>query len=319
MKILVTGGLGFIGHSVVRVLESFRHECAIIDSKTTYGIIPQAELDYLMLERMCHIHTRNITIADISAPFDDSIFNGVDVVIHLASFPRQRVVNKNPAQGSRVMSEGLLNLLELGVKHKIKKFVYASSSMVYGNFNKHGMHDGIDELSMCNPIGQYAIMKLAGEWLVKDYSRQHNLDYTIVRPSAVYGPYDVEDRVVSKFLATAMRGGELVVSGADDCLDFTYIDDVAMGIAVAAISEDTTNSTYNISRGQTHTLLDAANLAVKIVGQGAIKVMDRDDNFPYRGQLSTMRARSDFGFYPSVNIEEGFQEYYDWLRQVKYD
>ena len=113
MKILVTGGLGFIGHSVVRVLESFRHECAIIDSKTTYGIIPQAELDYLMLERMCHIHTRNITIADISAPFDDSIFNGVDVVIHLASFPRQRVVNKNPAQGSRVMSEGLLNLLEL--------------------------------------------------------------------------------------------------------------------------------------------------------------------------------------------------------------
>ena len=80
MKILVTGGLGFIGHNVVRVLESFRHEVAIIDNKTTYGIIPPAELDYLILERLCRINTRNITVANIEDPFDDSIFEGVDVV-----------------------------------------------------------------------------------------------------------------------------------------------------------------------------------------------------------------------------------------------
>jgi nucleoside-diphosphate-sugar epimerase len=317
-KILVTGGLGFVGHNVVRMLESFRHEVAIVDNKTNYGVIPQAELDYVMLERLCRIKTRDITLASIEEPFDDSIFEGVDIVIHLASFPRQKVVNQNPTLGSRVMSEGLLNLLNLSVKHKIKKFVYVSSSMVYGNFGKHEFFDGMDEAADCRPIGAYGIMKLAGEWLVQDYSRQYSLDYTIIRPSAIYGPYDVEDRVVSKFLTTAMRGGELIVNGEEDSLDFTHIDDAAMGIAVAAISEDSINGTYNITRGQSRTLLEAAELAVKIAGRGTIKINPRDNNFPLRGQLNILRAKNDFGYSPSVNIEEGFQEYYNWLNQVNY-
>jgi nucleoside-diphosphate-sugar epimerase len=318
MKILVTGGLGFIGHNVVRVLESFRHEVAIIDNCTTYDVIPQEEIDYLMLERLCRIKTRDITYANIEDPFDDSIFEGVDCVIHLASFPRQKVVNANPQWGSRVMSEGLLNLLELSVKHKVKKFVYISSSMVYGNFGKHEFFDGIDESSDCRPMGQYGIMKLAGEWLVEDYGRRHDMNYTIIRPSAVYGPYDVEDRVVSKFLMAAMRGEEIKVNGIDDSLDFTYVDDAAMGIALAAISEDSVNNTYNITRGQSRTLIEAAKLVVNIVGHGTILVKARDNNFPSRGQLNTLRARSDFGYYPTVNIEEGFQEYYDWLKNSFY-
>ena len=315
MKILVTGGLGFIGHNVVRVLETFNHDVAVIDNKTNYGIIPQAELDYLMLERLCRIKTRDITIASIEKPFDDSIFEGVDVVIHLASFPRQKVVNANPALGSRVMSEGLLNLLELSIKHKVKKFVYVSSSMVYGNFSRHNMYDGIDESSDCNPFGQYGILKFAGEMLVKDYSRQHNLDYTIIRPSAVYGPYDVEDRVISKFFSAAMTGKDLVVNGINEQLDFTYIDDAAMGIALAAVSDDTSNTIYNIARGRSHTLMEAAQLVTDIVGRGTVCVKKRDDTFPVRGQLNILRAKSDFGYYPTVDLETGLKEYYDWLKQ----
>jgi nucleoside-diphosphate-sugar epimerase len=314
MKILVTGGLGFIGHNVVRILESFRHDCVVIDNKADYGIIPKDELDYLMTERLCRIQTRNITIADIAEPFDYNIFDGIDIVIHLASFPRQKVVNKNPVHGSRVMIEGLLSLLEQSVKHNVKKFVYVSSSMVYGNFNRHAMSDGIDENSDCKPMGQYGIMKLTGEWLVQDYSRQHKLDYTIVRPSAVYGPYDVEDRVISKFLTQAMQGKELIVNGIDDALDFTYIDDAAMGIALSAISEDTKNTIYNIARGKSHTLMTAANLIVDMVGKGSVTIKNRDTTFPIRGQLNTMRARLDFGYYPTVDLVDGLKEYYDWLQ-----
>ena len=230
MKILVTGGLGFIGHNVVQLLEKYGHEVSIIDNKTTYGVVPQAELDYLMSERLFKIRTRDITVAAIELPFDNSIFNGVDIVIHLASFPRQKVVNANPTWGSRVMSEGLLNLLELSVKHQVRKFVYISSSMVYGNF-KDTYFDGMDEDHACNPIGQYGIMKLAGEWLVRDYARRCNMAYTILRPSAVYGPMDVEDRVVSKFLLAAIRGETIQVNGANEALDFTYVDDTADGIA----------------------------------------------------------------------------------------
>jgi len=87
---------------------------------------------------------------------------------------------------------------------------------------------------------------------------------------------------------------------------------------LAAVSEDSKNTTYNITRGQSRTLLEAAELAVKIVGQGKIRVNPRDNNFPQRGQLNILRAKNDFGYYPEVNIEEGFQEYYDWLKNNLY-
>jgi nucleoside-diphosphate-sugar epimerase len=211
------------------------------------------------------------------------------------------------------MSEGLLNLLELSVKHGVKRFVYASSSMVYGNFD----HTSIKEDTSCMPIGQYGIMKLAGEWLVRDYTRQYGLNHTIVRPSAVYGPYDVEDRVISKFFAAAMRGEELQVHGANEQLDFTFVDDTAMGIVLAATSENSVNKTYNISRGKSHTLLSAATLVTKIVGKGSVAINDRDMSYPVRGQLSINQAKTDLGYRPAVDLEEGLVKYYEWLKQVK--
>ena len=320
MKILVTGGLGFIGHNVVALLESQGHTCVITDTQTTYGIIPQAELDYLIVERRKKIHTDRIYGIDIADR------DGIDwlmrehcpsIVIHLASFPRQKVVNANPQLGSHTMSEGLLNLLEASVKCDVQKFVYVSSSMVYGNF-RDAYFDGITESHATDPIGQYGIMKLAGEWLVRDYSRRTGIAHTILRPSAVYGPLDVEDRVVSKFLLGAIRGDIIRVCGGLEELDFTYVSDAAEGIAEAAVSDDTHNTTYNITRGHSRTLLEAAKLAVQIAGSGTIEVEVADENFPSRGQLNTQRAQLDFGYRPEVDIEQGFQEYYEWLNNSFY-
>jgi nucleoside-diphosphate-sugar epimerase len=226
----------------------------------------------------------------------------------MASFPRQKVVNANPASGSRTMSEGLLNLCELSKKYNVQKFVYISSSMVYGDFK-----DDVTENAVCNPQGQYGIMKLAGEWLVKDYSRRGCFNHTIIRPSAVYGPLDVEDRVIAKFMLTAMRGGVLNVNGAGETLDFTYVEDAADGIVAAALSDNTNFNTYNITKSHSRTLLDAANLAVKIVGKGSIEVRGKDVDFPSRGALNIDAARKDFGYNPKVDVEEGFERYYEWL------
>jgi nucleoside-diphosphate-sugar epimerase len=318
-KILVTGGLGFIGHNVVALLEQQGHSVAIVDNETDYGIIPAEELRSLIQERKRKIRTNSIYYCDIADPAVAGIFEQIqpDIVIHLASFPRQKVVNNNPQWGSRSMSEGLLNLLEAAVQHRVKKFVYVSSSMVYGNF-RPDYSDGIDETHECNPLGQYGIMKLAGEWLVKDYARRTGITYTIVRPSAVYGPLDVEDRVVSKFLLTAMRGGEIQVNGSKESLDFTFVGDAADGIASASVSNDTDNMTYNITRGSSRTLLEAAELAVRIVGSGTIRVNSADDNFPSRGQLNTTRAYQDFGYMPATDIQQGFEEYYAWLENSIY-
>lgn len=313
--ILVTGGLGLIGHNVVAQLEQLGHRVIITDTQTTYGLIPQSELDYLMSERRKKIRTDRIYTVDISDQGGIDWLIGShrpDTVIHLASFPRQKVVNASPQLGSQTMSQGLLNLLEASKKHHVDKFVYISSSMVYGDFT-----DDVQEDAVCRPQGQYGIMKLAGEWLVQDYTRRTGMSHVIIRPSAVYGPLDVEDRVISKFLLTAMRNGTIKVNGATETLDFTYVDDAAAGI-VAVTLGNIANKTYNITKSHSKTLLAAAELAVKIVGKGRIQVQDRDLDFPSRGALNIGAARRDFGFDPKIDIDEGFQRYYEWLDNSVY-
>jgi len=316
MKILVTGGLGLIGHNVVQRLESQGHDVVVTDTRTDYGIIPQTEIDYLMSERLKKISGNNIYHIDITdADNFDWLVNKhrPEVVIHMASFPRQKVVNANPAWGSRVMSEGLINVCESAKKHHVSRVVYISSSMVYGDFD-----DQVEEDYHCRPIGQYGILKLTGEDIVKDYYRRGAFDYAIIRPSAVYGPLDVEDRVVAKFMLTAMRGGILRVNGAGETLDFTYVDDAADGIVAAAILESARNATYNITKSHSVSLLEAAEMIVKIVGQGTIECRDKDADFPSRGALNITKARAILGYDPQVDVEEGFQNYYKWLSESSY-
>jgi len=323
MNILVTGGSGLIGHNVVKRLSEQGHTTSIIDNKTNYGIIPQSEIDYLMAEREKKFMSRKFTDTlsfiydkDISDANEmDNIFNieQPEIVIHMASFPRQKVVNANPALGSRTMSEGLLNLLELSNYYEVRKFIYLSSSMVYGDFK-----DDVKEDYECKPQGQYGILKLAGEWLVKDYTRRTNLVHTIIRPSAVYGPLDVEDRVISKFLLTAMRGGVLKVNGEHEKLDFTYVDDVADGIVAAALSDNTENKTYNITKSHSITLLKAAQMVLELVGGGHLEVYPKDSDYPSRGSLNIDAARQDFGYSPKIDVAEGFQLYYEWLKNSEY-
>lgn len=311
MKYLVTGGSGFIGHNVVRILESQGHECYVIDTETDYGFIPKAELDYLITNRHKRFNAkvRKIDIRDTD--FLNTIIRTyeIDTVIHLASFPRQKVVEQNPLLASDVMSNGLVSLLEASRKNNVKKFVYISSSMVYGDFTADVL-----EAHICRPQGQYGIMKLMGEKLVEDYHRLGAFDYSIIRPSAVYGEWDVEDRVVSKFMTMAMRGETLKVKGADEVLDFTYVEDTAMGIVLAATNDRANGQVYNITRSddKQYTLKDAAELAIRIAGKGDLIIADRDLSFPKRGRLSIMKAQRDLGYTPKVNVEEGFQRYYDW-------
>ena len=315
-KFLITGGHGLIGHNVVARLQEREEEVVVVDTHTTYGSIPQSELDYLMSERINKLkhHTwypNSITEADAMEKIIAE--EKPDVIIHMASFPRQKVVNADPRHGSEVMMTGLINLLESAKNNGVERFVYISSSMVYGDFE-----DQVREDDDCHPIGQYGIMKLAGEHLVKDYARRTGMEYVIIRPSAVYGPLDVEDRVVAKFMLTAMRGGTLNVNGAGETLDFTYVDDAADGIVAAATRITSKNNTYNITKSHSVTLEQAAEMVVGLVGKGSINIKDKDADFPSRGALNIDRARTILGYDPKVDVEEGFQKYYEWLKDSVY-
>lgn len=317
MRCLVTGGAGFIGHNVIKLLEKQGHMCFNIDTKTDYGFIPQDELKYLYKERMKQTRSDalNLDIRELDHIKSYVSIFGIDTIIHLASFPRQKVVSQHPGAASDVMCTGLISLLEAAVHAKIKRFVYVSSSMVYGNFE-----NDVTEDAVCNPIGQYGIMKYMGEKLVEDYAKRHGFEYTIVRPSAVYGELDVNDRVVSKFILHAIRGEALYVKGPEEVLDFTHVSDTAKGIVLAAEADIAANKTYNITRSsqRIYTLLSAAKLAIGIAKTGSLSVKDRDLAFPSRGRLSITRARDELGYDPQVDIEDGFEQYHKWFQESEF-
>ena len=278
-----------------------------IDSMTNYDFIPQAQMTKLFELRESEVVNKQIDIrnqSDVNDVFDEF---KPDVVIHLASYPRQKVVLENPRIASEVMSTGLINLLEAS-KKTVSKFVYVSSSMVYGDFD-----DLVDETEQCRPRGQYAIMKYMGEKLVEDYSK--HFDYVIIRPSAVYGPRDVEDRVLSKFVLGALNNDTLAVRGADEVLDFTYVTDTAQGIALAS-TKDCRHDIYNVTRCELLpiTLAQAATTVVDIVGKGDWLEYGKDPNFPSRGRLSIARARTDLGYEPQVDFEQGCRQYIEWMK-----
>lgn len=311
-KLLITGGLGFIGHNLISQLIDLPNcDVVSVDNKTNYGILNQTELDYVLklrTNKIKHIKNYNTDIRN-NQGLDKIFANELpNTVVHLASLPRQKVVNTFPQLGSEVMIGGLINLLELSVKYNVKKFVYISSSMVYGNFNQT-----ILENNSCQPIGQYAIFKLTGEQLVKYYSSKYNFDYVIVRPSAVYGPIDVEDRVISKFFYAAKRGQDLFVNGQDEKCDFTFIEDTTDGIIRAILNPLAVNNTFNISKSTAIPIIEAAEKIVKLVGRGKIKVRNKDPQHPSRVNLDISKASKILNFSPKFDLDNGLGIYYQWI------
>jgi nucleoside-diphosphate-sugar epimerase len=314
-KILLTGGLGFIGHTIVRKLEDTEHTPVIVDNKSDYdGAIDRVELEKLIHERKAlfktHVPTYIEDIVNASALDKIIGIQKPDVIIHLAAFPRAKVVIQNPQLGCDVILKGLLNLLESAKKHNVKRFVFVSSSMIYGDFDQ----ERNPETASTNPIEPYGIMKLCAENLVKNYNRLYGLEYSIVRPSAVYGPYDVVDRVLSKFIVKAKADETMSINGEGLALDFSYVDDVADGMILCATHSNAANETFNITRGVSRTLVDAGNIIIKETSsKSELIVSENDGKYPKRGALDISKARELLEFNPVVNIEEGLQQYINSL------
>ena len=118
----------------------------------------------------------------------------------------------------------------------------------------------------------------------------------------------------------AVQGETLKVRGATEVLDFTHVTDTAKGIALAALSKNSIGKIYNITRSSDKilTLQGAAEMIVNMVGNGSVEIFDRDLNFPKRGRLSIEQANKDFGYEPSVDVDKGFELYYNWICNSEY-
>ena len=314
MKYLITGGLGFIGSKIIEKLSNEGHTVTCVDNEDTYGILSRVELNKLIAWRTRNWLNRNVTMinGDILDPMVClRVFRyQPDVVIHLATYPRAKIVDQDPINGIPKVIGTTTNLLWHASKFKTKKFVYISSSMVYGDFV-----DGTREESNTKPQNIYGEAKLAGERLTKLFAKRDGLNYVIVRPSGVYGPGDLPDRVVSKFFQKAMSNETIELHNGENKVDFTYRQDAAYGIIKAAESE-VANTSFNITAGNATSLRTLAETIVEITGSDSeIKDVGMHKLYPMRGTLDISRANDLLDYQPEFTLRQGLESYYDWIRQ----
>jgi len=312
MKILVTGGKGFIGSKIVEILSN-DHKVTVVDSHDTYGIMTMEELNKLFVWRTRNWNTKNVSM--IQGDVLDRLVclkafrSNPDIVIHLATYPRAKIVDNDPIVGIPKVINTTTNLLWHSEKFNVKKFVYVSSSMVYGDFV-----DGMKEDGNTKPKNIYGEAKLTGERMVKLFAKRDGLNYNIIRPSGVYGPGDMPDRVVSKFFDKAMKNETITLHNGDNKVDFTYRQDAATGIIQAALSS-VANVSFNITAGNATSLRTLAEMIIEITSSKSdIEDIGNHELYPMRGTLDISRAKDLLGYEPKFSLKEGLQSYYDWLQ-----
>ena len=313
MKILITGGKGFIGSKIVEMLCKDGHQLTIIDNEDTYGIMTNNELQKLFEWR-----TRNWIDKKIHYIKGDvldrltclkAFSHHPDIVIHLATYPRAKIVDNDPVAGIPKVINTTTNLLWHAEKFGVKKFVYVSSSMVYGDFS-----DGMKEDGKTKPKNLYGEAKLTGERMVKLFSKRDNLNYNIIRPSGVYGPGDMPDRVVHKFFQRAMNNQTITLHNGQNKVDFTYRKDAARGIVLAALSP-VSNVSFNITAGNATSLRILAEKIIQLTNSES-DIEDIGDHglYPSRGTLDIQRAKDLLDYQPEYTLDKGLQSYYEWLQ-----
>lgn len=314
MKILITGGQGFIGSKVIEKLSQAGHYITCVDNKDTYNIISPIELNKLIAWRTRNWDHKNVSIINGDLLDRDICLRAFkfnpDIVIHMATYPRAKIVDEDPILGIPKVIDTTTNLLWHASKFKVKKFVYISSSMVYGNFK-----DGTREDSDTKPHNIYGEAKLTGERLTKLFAKRDGLNYVIVRPSGVYGPGDLPDRVVSKFFDKAMNNEIITLHNGDNRIDLTYRQDAADGIIKASLL-DVNNTSFNITAGNATSLKTLAETIIDVTGsRSELQDVGMHKLYPLRGTLDISRAKDLLDYQPQFSLKQGLESYYEWIRQ----
>ena len=266
--VLLIGGGGFIGSHLKDKLIQQGHSVDIIDKKSNRDI--NNEYSFITDVNFSH-------------------------VVFLAAEANLRAVKQNPKEAIKTMTSGLMSSL---INYPQAHFTYISSSMVYGNWDSDSVH----EYSAKAPVDLYGQLKLAGEGIVREL---HN-NWTIIRPTAVYGSNDDPNRVMPMFIQKALNNETLTVKGHSNQLDFTHVDDVVAGIILGM--DATENRVYNISYGRAVHLENIAKYICEKVGSGDVKVELSDMTYPKRGTMCVDKAKYELGYQPMIDVFTGIDQ-----------
>lgn len=315
-KVFLIGGAGFIGSNIAKLLVKDGWEVIIYDLFLSFIDPFVSDYDNVLKERFKDIKDK-IVFERGDIRFQRQISSALqkhqpDVVVHLAATASAKESSLFPEEAASINSDGLINVLEsLKFLDNIKRFVFTSSSFVYGNFQ----YSPADEVHPQNPIDIYGASKLAGEGLTKAYCAESDIPYTIIRPTAVYGFGDINRRVSQIFIENAFKRRPIVLHGGGvSRVDFTYVEDTAAGFLLAFSEPAGENEVFNIARGEGREIREYAAEVKKIFPDLDIRVEPSDLTRPERGSLDISKAKKLLGFTPRISLEEGIKRYVEDYR-----
>ena len=307
MKYLVTGGSGFIGSNIVEYLVNKGEQVRILDNFSTGRRENLADLEDKI----------EIIDGDIKDYWTvTEAVSGIDYILHQAALPSVPRSVKNPLTSNEVNVNGTLNLLEAARLAKVKKFVMASSSSVYGESEELPKHEKMRP----SPLSPYAVTKLTNEYYLKVYWELYGLPTVALRYFNIFGPKQNPNSeyaaVIPKFITCLLEGkAPLVFGDGEQSRDFTYIENAVQANVLAATNNNIVGDYFNVACGGQYTLNEMLDMLRKIIGSDV-----KADYKPTReGDIKHSYAAIDkltkFGYNPSVSFEEGLKRTVEFYKK----
>lgn len=314
LKVLVTGGAGFIGSHLVDALVAADNKVTVLDNFTSGK-----------RENLKH-HHNNPAVKIVEGDVRDKtllrhVTNSIDVVYHLA-VQCLRISIKDPEINHEVNATGTLNLCMASLENSVKRFVYVSSSEAYGT----AAFVPMSEQHPLAPITVYGATKAAGELYALAYYKTYGLQSMVVRPFNTYGPRShfegAYGEVIPKFVLRFLNEKAPVIFGdGTQTRDFTYVEDTVKGIIAASSCDSMIGQAANIARGKEVSINAIAHIIGKKLGKEHLKPI-YEKGRPgdvMRHYADVTKARETFGYSADIDIEDGIGRYIEWFRAQGYD
>jgi UDP-glucuronate 4-epimerase len=313
MRILITGGAGFIGSACAKALMERGDMPILVDNFNDY-YDPQLKKDRISKFLKAYKGKFVLRKGDIrDRKFMERVFkkDQPEKVIHLAAMAGVRNSLRDPLLYADVNVMGTTNLLDLSVKYKIKNFVYASSSSVYGtNTPPFSETDNVD-----TPISPYAATKKATELIAHTFSHIHGLPTTGLRFFTVYGPWGRPDMALFHFTKSILEGQEIeVYNFGKMSRNFTYVDDIVSG-TIAVLDANLSCDIMNIGGDREETLLAFIATIEKHTGKEAKKKLMPMQPGDVPNTVANIKKLRKLGWKPTTRIDQGIGNFVAWYRE----
>ncbi len=311
MRILITGGAGFIAYHLAAKLQDLNNDITILDNFNSFydPEIKRQNVRDLQARGVAGLYEVDILDTDgLRRVFEEF---RPEAVVHLAAWAGVRPSLENPGIYAKVNVTGTVNLMEAARQFGVSCFIFGSSSSIYGGSRQlpFSEDDPVDR-----PVSPYAATKRAGELLCYTYSHNYGMNITCLRFFTVYGPRQRPEMAIHKFARLILDGKEIPVFGdGSSRRDYTYVDDIIDGV-VAAIRVNPRFEIINLGESRTTTLLELiTQLEASLHRKAVLRHLPDQPGDMKVTYADIERARRILGYAPSTPIEEGIRRFTRWL------